>query len=345
MKRKPTLLLLVSLFAVQLAAQPRITFHPDEANEKIDIWYDDHQFTSYSFAERMRKVTFYPITTPSGNFVTRGFPYRPRAFEHADHPHQIGLCFIFGDVNGVDFWNNSYARPVEDAWKYGTIRNKRIVAMQEGVGEAVLAVETEWVDYRNQILLTEEVTYRFSGTGDTRVIERYGKLTAVKRDVEFKDNKEGLWFIRFDKAFEEPQEKPEMHTDAQGYVMPERTVINDRSIGTMRNAEGDEKEAGTFSKPTRWLSNTTVSNGEKMTVVLFDHPHNTGYPARAFSRGYGMMALNNMGTQCYTPEAEPFYYKLPAGESVEFKHKFLLLWGRDAAGQEIEGHFNDFSRK
>ena len=343
--KRSILLLLLSLFSVCLAAQPRITFRPDEANEKIDIWFDDHHFTSYVYAERMRKVTFYPITTASGNFVTRGFPYQSRPFEHADHPHQVGLCFIFGDVNGVDFWNNSYARASGDAYKYGTIRNTKIVEMKEGIGEATLKVEMEWLDYQGRILLTEEATYLFSGTGDSRVIERTGSLTAASGDVEFKDNKEGLWFIRFDKAFEEPQSSPELHTDAWGYVMPDRTIISDGAAGVMRNDRGDEKEAGTFSKPTRWLSNSTVRNEEEITAVLFDHPQNIGYPASAFTRGYGMMALNNMGVRCYTPEAAPFYYQLPHGESITFKHKFLLIWDRVPERTEIESHFNDFVRK
>ena len=47
-----------------------------------------------------------------GTLVTRGFPLDPRPGERVDHPHHVGLWFNYGDVNGVDFWNNSErARP------------------------------------------------------------------------------------------------------------------------------------------------------------------------------------------------------------------------------------------
>ena len=47
--------------------------------------------------------------------VTRGFPLEPRPGERVDHPHHVGLWFNHGDVNGVDFWNNSESLRPEHA--------------------------------------------------------------------------------------------------------------------------------------------------------------------------------------------------------------------------------------
>lgn len=66
-------------------------------------------FTSYTYNNTIDKPVLYPLLTASGKIVTRGFPVAPRPFERTDHPHHIGLWFNYGDVNGLDFWNNSYA--------------------------------------------------------------------------------------------------------------------------------------------------------------------------------------------------------------------------------------------
>ncbi|MDR2936943.1 MAG: PmoA family protein [Rikenellaceae bacterium] len=319
-----------------------ITIRQDAANQKVDVWCGDELFTSYCYNPYYWRPSFYPVNAPGHLTVTRGWPWQPRPHEHADHPHQYGLTFIYGDVNGFDFWNGSWARTAQELYRYGKIKTARISDIANGDGNARMVVQTEWFDAGNNLLLLEEVTYLFGCRGDMRWIERHTVLTAVHEKVTFGDNKEGLWFIRLDKAFEEPAAAPELHTDALGYTMTEKTIWNEGAQGMIRNDRGDEKEAGTFSKPTRWLSNSTVKNGEKVTIVLMDHPKNPGYPARAFSRGYGMMALNNIGTRCYTPSAEPTQLVLEKGASVTFRHKFVVVSGRDLPRNEIEKIFDDF---
>ena len=63
----------------------------------------------------------YPLRSAKGTVVTRGFPLDPHPGERADHPHHVGLWFNHGDVNGLDFWNNSDAIPAAQAGKMGTI--------------------------------------------------------------------------------------------------------------------------------------------------------------------------------------------------------------------------------
>ena len=48
-----------------------------------------------------------------------------------DHPHQVGLWFGYGDVNGVDFWNNSTALPAERQTKMGAVGTCEIVEARE----------------------------------------------------------------------------------------------------------------------------------------------------------------------------------------------------------------------
>ncbi len=86
----------------------------------------------------------YPIRTAAGTLVTRGFPLDPRPRERFDHPHHVGLWFNHGDVNGLDFWNNSYDIPADRAPKMGTIHHKRVIEAKGGADRGELAVEMEW---------------------------------------------------------------------------------------------------------------------------------------------------------------------------------------------------------
>src|SRR5690606_40239736 len=67
----------------------------------------------------------YPLRTIDGAFVTRGWPLDPRPGERVDHPHHVGMWLNYGDVNGLDFWNNSPSIAAEKKDRYGTIRHRR----------------------------------------------------------------------------------------------------------------------------------------------------------------------------------------------------------------------------
>src|SRR4030042_5994740 len=85
--------------------------------------------------------------TSCGTEVTRGYPLNPRPGERVDHPHQIGLCFNYGNVNGFDFWNNSTAIPEERREKYGTIKHLSIDKIKGGSsGNGLLVSSESWID-------------------------------------------------------------------------------------------------------------------------------------------------------------------------------------------------------
>ena len=82
----------------------RLVSLPDE--HKVDIFIDSIYFTSYIYPDNMEKPVLYPLNSSSGIPVTRGFPIYPKPNERIDHPHQTGMWFNYGNVNGLDFWNN-----------------------------------------------------------------------------------------------------------------------------------------------------------------------------------------------------------------------------------------------
>ncbi len=60
------------------------------------------------------------------------FPVNPRPGEPTDHPHHLGLWFTYENVNGLDFWNNSYAIPSEKKSLYGWIKTDSILEISSG---------------------------------------------------------------------------------------------------------------------------------------------------------------------------------------------------------------------
>ena len=83
----------------------------NEAAKRVDVTIDGKPFTSYIWPSTLKKPVLYPLRTAKGTLVTRGFPLDPRQGERVDHPHHVGMWLNHGDVNGLDFWNNSDAIP------------------------------------------------------------------------------------------------------------------------------------------------------------------------------------------------------------------------------------------
>ena len=110
----------------------------NEAAKRVDVTIDGKPFTSYIWPSTLKKPVLYPLRTREGTLVTRGFPLDPRPGERVDHPHHVGMWLNHGDVNGLDFWNNSDAIPAEQAPKMGTIYHQRIVSAKSGATEGEL---------------------------------------------------------------------------------------------------------------------------------------------------------------------------------------------------------------
>jgi len=328
--------IVVSCFATCRSAQKGIEIVPDDANRKVDVLYNGQLFTSYIYPENLEKPVLYPIYTARGTLITRGFPRDPRPNERVDHPHHVGSWFNFGDVNGLDFWNNSFAIPAERKPRYGSIRHRNIVSAENGHHQAALVVSTDWIDHTEKKLLKEETKFIFSGEGDWRIIKRITTLTALLDTVTFTDNKEGLIAIRMDRSFEEPSEKPELYLDADGNPTEVQVMNNEGKNGVYRNSEGLEK-GDVWGKPAKWVCLSAEKDGENISVAILDHKDNLGYPAFSHARGYGLFATNNMGSQAFDKEAPKFQYVLNPRQSITFKHLIIVKTGGFLTDEEING--------
>src|SRR6266496_4738458 len=224
------------------APNPRDDVVPHEDLRRVDVLVDGKPFTSYIWPTTLKKPALYPLRAASGALVTRGWPLEPRPGERVDHPHQVGLWFDHGDVNGLDFWNNSDAIPAARADKMGTILHRAVRGAKSGPGEGTLDVTAEWVNSQGKPLLREDTRFVFRAADGLRTIDRITTLTALDAPVTFTDNKEGLIGLRVARALEQPANTPEVFTDAAGHATTVPMINNEGVTGRYRSSEGIEGE-------------------------------------------------------------------------------------------------------
>lgn len=329
MKKLQVVLICFGIFFAILTQAQKVQFKKVDQDKKVEVFVDNKFFTAFIYPDNMEKQSLYPIIASSGKMITRGFPLQPRPFERTDHPHHVGMWFNFGDVNGLDFWNNSFAIPAAEKPKYGKIAFDKIISLNSKSGK--LIVSANWMDINKHVLLNEQTSYVFSGKGNSRTIERITQLTA-KNQVTFTENKEGLLGIRLDRAFEEPATKPEVFLDAKGFETLVPVLNNEGVNGVYRNAEGF-KGGDVWGKRSKWVALRAVKEGEVITIVILDHPNNLNYPAWSHARGYGLFASNNIGGRAFDKNASPVKKVLAEGDQIVFKHKIII--GGDLSDAEI----------
>src|SRR5204863_475786 len=167
---------------------PRVEVLPNDAQRRVDVLVDGKPFTAYIYPTTLKKPTLYPVRSASGVVVTRGWPLEPRPGERVDHPHQVGLWFDYGDVNGLDFWNNSDAIAAARAPKMGTILQRAVRRAESGQGEGVLEVAAEWVDHDGTPLMREDTRFVFRAAYGLRAANPLGwkEFSKGKEELNFK---------------------------------------------------------------------------------------------------------------------------------------------------------------
>lgn len=315
---------------------------PHEEAQRVDVLVGGRPFTAYIYPGSVKKPVLYPLRTAAGTVVTRGYPLEPRAGERVDHPHHVGLWFNYGNVNGLDFWNNSTAIKAEDAAKMGTILHRAVNGATSGDGRGTLDVTTDWVDSRGTVLLTERVHFVFSAQADFRAIDRITTLTARDEPVLFADDKEGLIGMRVARGLEQPSKTAEKFTDASGRPTTVAVLDNTGVTGNYRTSEGVEGDA-VWGTRARWATLTGVVAGEPVRIAMFDHPLNPGFPTYWHARGYGLFAANPLGQKIFSNGKEQLDFRLAPRQAVTFRHQVLILTGARLT-HDLTPYYEGFTR-
>ncbi|MBC7829249.1 MAG: PmoA family protein [Chitinophagaceae bacterium] len=325
------MLLIVSTNGFLLRAQEQsytIEVKPSPNQKKIIITVGGKPFTEFIYPDSLEKHTLYPIYSPDGQVLTRGFPVNPQPGDPTDHPHHLGLWFNYEKVNGLDFWNNSYNIKADRKHLYGWIRVDSILQTKSGT-KGELKVSSSWHNQQKNVLLRETTHFIFTASKDQRMIDRITTLIAVTDTVLFSDVKDGLLGLRVTPELQIPTKEEASFKDDQNNVT--KVKANIRSTGNYITSEGKQGDSawGTRGK---WCVLYGTKNNSVISIAIIDHPQNPGYPTYWHARGYGLFAANPLGQKVFSNGKESLNLVLLKNQSVTFRYRIAIAAGKQRLG-------------
>jgi hypothetical protein len=335
-----TMILAVSIISLAQKNE-NVQITKDPSANKLNVTIDGKPFTTFLYPDTLEKCVLYPIRAANGTVVTRGYPLNPQPGDPTDHPHHIGLWFNFENVNGLDFWNNSFAIAPEKKKNYGWIKTDRISETRSG-STGVIAYHANWTNQNNDVLLEENTRYEFSGNDHQRFIDRITTLTA-NTEVKFNDAKDGMLGLRVAHALEIPTKVDRKFTDDKGITTVVKRNADSIANGNYITSEGKMGDSA-WSTRAVWCKMFGKMGADSISIVIIDHPQNPNYPTFWHARGYGLFAANPLGEKIFTNGKSEKNLTLKKGDSVTFRYRIVIDNGKQTiTKQEIEKISKEFA--
>ncbi len=299
--------------AVPAWAQVKIS----QGSEQIAVEIDGKPFTVFYIGGKdLNRPYLHPLRSASGKIVNRSFPAGQLPGETTDHPHHAGLFYGHGDVNGYNYWaiqNVPTPSAPADA-TMGRIVLNQVVSVTSGKESGSVDAVFNWLKPDGGVLLTETRKMTFYSNPMLRIIDFDFDLAAVDK-VVFRDTKEGTFAMRMATALEEPPAKPKPGDMAR--------------TGKLTNAQGGEREANVWGKRSEWVDYSGEIDGEKVGVVMMDHPDNPRHPTYWHSRGYGLHSINPFGVSDFlNDKTQNGSLTVEPGKHVRFRYRVIIHTGR-----------------
>jgi len=338
------LFLVAIFFFLQLSAQKNemVQVVKSETANKVDVFIGNKLFTSFLYPDSLEKPVLYPVYASDETMVTRGFPINLLPGESNDHPHHVGIWFTYENVNGLDFWNNSYAIPKEKKYLYGWIKTDSVFTIS-GNKTGTIFYHANWVNQKNNILLEETTTLEFSGTEHLRIIDR---TTVLKADttVYLNDAKDGLYGIRLAHSLQIPYNQDQEFKDDKGNITIIKGVKDTIANGNYITSEG-KKGDDAWSTRGRWCKVYGKIGKDSISIAVIDYPKNPNYPTFWHARGYGLFAANPLGEKIFTNGKSSKNLHLDKDESVTFRYRIVIDSDlRTLSEKELDRLADDFAK-
>jgi hypothetical protein len=233
------------------------------------------------------------------------------------------LFYGHGDVNGFNYWAIQNV-PTKPDSTMGRIVLKQAPSVKSGRTSGTIDAVFNWLKPDGTPLLVETRTMTFQADPQLRVVDFDFDLAAIER-VVFRDTKEGTFAMRMASALEEPPAKPSEKQPADKASGPVRT-------GKLVNAQGAEREANVWGKRSEWADYAGELNGERVGVVMMDHPGNPRHPTYWHSRGYGLHSINPFGVSDFlNDKTQNGSLTLEPGQHVRFRYRVIVHPGLSKA--------------
>jgi hypothetical protein len=300
---------------------PKVEIKQIPGAQMVVVTVSGKPFTTFLYPDSLEKPVLYPIYAPDGQIITRGFPLIPRPNEPTDHPHHIGLWFNYENVNGLDFWNNSFAIPFEKKHAYGWIKTDSLIQVKGGKS-ASLSYHAHWEDWQKNVLLNEVTLFVFSTNHGDWIIDRTCTLTALQ-DISFPDAKDGMLGLRVARELQIPATLPQQYVDNKGnltHIAAHEDSVESGNYLTSEHKSGNEA----WGTRGRWCLLFGKLGADSISIVIIDHPKNPGFPTYWHARGYGLFAANPLGESIFSNGKEALNFKLKKGASVIFRYRIVI---------------------
>jgi hypothetical protein len=246
-------------------------------------------------------------------------------------------------VNGLDFWNNSYAIPQNKKNLYGWIRTDKILETKGGK-KGILIYHANWTNQQKQVLMEETTRFEFSGDGNRRVIDR---VTTLKADtnVIFNDAKDGMLGLRLAHELQIPATEDQQFADNKGNVTVVKAGTDHIANGNYLTSAG---KTGNDAWSTRgvWCKVFGKMGTDSVSIAIIDHPYNPNYPTFWHARGYGLFAANPLGEKIFTNGKSAKNLTLKKGESVTFRYRIVITsGGKTISAAQLNQTAEEFGKK
>ncbi|MHC4483177.1 MAG: DUF6807 domain-containing protein, partial [Planctomycetota bacterium] len=287
------------VFAGGCQLGPRVEFV--KGDDKIGVMIGDKHFTNYLYRNELTKPILYPVYTPSGIMVNRGYPLVEVEGESTDHPHHAGIFFTYDRVNDDGFWNNTTSPP--------QVKHVKVTKMKGGTGKGKLSTVMHWIGKSGKVLLEEKRNMVFLVGEEEYIIDFSINLTAPDTKVIFKDTKEGMFAIRVADWLREKG-----------------------GSGRYLNSNGDETENNVWGKRAKWVRLQGEKDGKTIGIAILNHPRSVNYPTYWHARRYGLFSANPLGQydfeKKWNPQtAKPLNFALEPGEVAHFRFQTVIYEG------------------
>jgi hypothetical protein len=342
-KKAGLIITMAAISTMAFAQQQQVTLTRSAKDKKVDVMIGGEPFTSFLYPDTLEKPVLYPLRAADGNVVTRSFPLDKRAGDPTDHPHHIGLWFNYENVNGLDFWNNSYAIPAAKKSQYGWIRTDKVLEVKSGT-TGILSYHANWTNQAKEVLLEETTKFEFSGTKDQRIIDRITTLKA-RTEVKFNDAKDGMLGLRLAHELQIPSTEDQKFTDDKGIVTVVKGGTDKLANGNYLTSEGKTGDAA-WSTRGAWCEVYGKMGRDMVSIAIVDHPGNPNYPTFWHARGYGLFAANPLGEKVFTNGKSEKNLTLQKGQSVTFKYRIIINNGENKlSADQLNAAAGDFAKK
>jgi Methane oxygenase PmoA len=285
---------------------------------RIDVSIDGRPFTTYFYGSDVSKAYLMPLRSAGGVILSRDFPVgndvskgNPKASSF--EPHQRGLYFAHGDIDGLNFW----AEPAFQKYygkaspqPYGRMVNTGVEELAKNTIRASFSLE----DPNRRVIGDESQQFVFRGDQQTRIIDCEFTLRATHGPIAIGDTKEGTFGIRLRSELSAP-------------------------FGQMINSHGARGEPDIWGKAADWVDYSGTVSGKPVGIVVFDHPQSFRHPTTWHARGYGLLAANPFALREFSKDPQKdSSWTIVEDVALTFRYRVLIYDGVMRPAQIAEAY-------